>query len=626
MGEGESEGEVLVAVLDDGGMKNENSSRIESKRDHEWLGDDTEVEPCTKKQAKEASSDTELESCANKYELESSCTKKQAKDALSDTELESWANKHELDSSYTKKHAKDSISDTELESANNENSSTCSGNSSSWESLNEEEKSKNDTSGAVSTSLFVREIPKDFNFTGIRKITFKFSKCKKDYDNQLSVTAVGSTSDRISQWNHSASDDMNTEISSYGKVLPDSYPTTVKKLLSIEILEGARVKYVTTSQERELPGIIKGCGYLCGCSLCNFSKVNTECEFELHAGGKTRHPNNHIYLENGKPIYKSLQENSHMVKTEKRCHISVPGMHHATTRPSFYHSSLVMKQKKIAKDCTKKRDNDLHRLLFMPNGLLDGAELAYYSKEHRILGAYKQGIGIVCSCCHTEISPSQFEALAGWSARRQPYWNIYTTSRLTLHDIALSLANGQNLATGSSDDTYAACGARGDLIICDGCPRAFHAVGAEMILASVPYAIHRKHVKKGFTDGVSNDVQWRILSGKSHYPEHLPECFDPIVATSGRDLIPVMVYGRHISEQEFGGMYCVVLIANRSYSFLFVCVDDFFFLSVGLFSCIESPLYSPNVENLVLPAAEEAESIWTKKLGFRKMSDERCQP
>ncbi|XP_028086019.1 26S proteasome non-ATPase regulatory subunit 2 homolog A-like isoform X4 [Camellia sinensis] len=80
-----------------------------------------------------------------------------------------------------------------------------------------------------------------------------------------------------------------------------------------------------------------------------FSKILSAYEFELHAGGKTRHPSNHIYLENGKPIYsviqelktaphsvneesfqawkESLQENSHMVKTEKRRHISVPGMH-----------------------------------------------------------------------------------------------------------------------------------------------------------------------------------------------------------------------------------------------------------------------------------------------------------
>ncbi len=31
-------------------------------------------------------------------------------------------------------------------------------------------------------------------------------------------------------------------------------------------------------------------------------------EFEQHAGVKTRHPNNHIYLENGRPIYSIIQE------------------------------------------------------------------------------------------------------------------------------------------------------------------------------------------------------------------------------------------------------------------------------------------------------------------------------
>ncbi|GMP50731.1 hypothetical protein CsSME_00017230 [Camellia sinensis var. sinensis] len=639
---------------------------------------------------------------------------------------------------------------------------------------------------------------------------------------------------------------MNTEISSYGKVvdesnkaflcqpnmelkmskkvLPDSYPTTVKKLLSTGILEGARVKYVTTSQERELPGIIKGCGYLCGCSLCNFSKILSAYEFELHAGGKTRHPNNHIYLENGKPIYsviqelktaphsvldevvknvagssvneesfqvwkENLQENSHMVKTEKRRHIMFLGcimlpqafgcsgqMIEDNLCPtlSSYVQNYDFKQQNCMKEALEgkkkrvsKKDNDLHRLLFMPNGLLDGAELAYYSKGQRILGGYKQGNGI--------ISPSQFKAHAGWSARRQPYRNIYTSGELTLRDIALSLANGQNLATGSSDDMCAACGSGGDLIICDGCPRAFHAVcldlqcapkgdwhcpycrdkvgfgrksagessntgrhiiirltrvvkalkieiggcvvcrlahdfsvenfdertimlcdqcekeyhvgclrdsglcdlkelprdkwfccddcnrihvalqnlvlvGAEMIPASVSYAIHRKHVEKGFTNGVSNDVQWWILSGKSRYPEHLPilsraatifrECFDPIVATSGCDLIPVMVYGRNISGQEFGGMYCVVLIVKSvvvSAGLLRIFGREVAELPLvatsrenqgkgyfqALFSCIDILLYSLNVENLVLPVAEEAESIWTKKLGFRKMSDER---
>ncbi|KFK24106.1 hypothetical protein AALP_AAs65441U000500 [Arabis alpina] len=45
----------------------------------------------------------------------------------------------------------------------------------------------------------------------------------------------------------------------------------------------------------------------------------------------------------------------------------------------------------------------------------------------------------------------------------------------------------------------------------------------------------------------------------------------------------------------------------------------------GLFACVENLLTSLNVENLVLPAAEEAESIWTKKFGFTKMTEQQLQ-
>nr|KAJ0215835.1 hypothetical protein LSAT_V11C300140690 [Lactuca sativa] len=81
--------------------------------------------------------------------------------------------------------------------------------------------------------------------------------------------------------------------------------------------------------------------------------------------------------------------------------------------------------------------------------------------------------------------------------------------------------------------------------------------GATIISALVLSIINRKHqhVDKG---GVTNEIRWRMLSGKSRYPEHLPllsraaaifwECFDPIVGTSGRDLIPVMVYGYAVVE------------------------------------------------------------------------------
>nr|KAJ0207281.1 hypothetical protein LSAT_V11C500233360 [Lactuca sativa] len=64
-----------------------------------------------------------------------------------------------------------------------------------------------------------------------------------------------------------------------------------------------------------------------------------------------------------------------------------------------------------------------------------------------------------------------------------------------------------------------------------------------------------------------------MLSGKSRYPEHLPflsraasifwvglglvwqECFDPIVATSGCDLIPIMVYGYAVEKYIWTGVW-----------------------------------------------------------------------
>jgi len=40
----------------------------------------------------------------------------------------------------------------------------------------------------------------------------------------------------------------------------------------------------------------------------------------------------------------------------------------------------------------------------------------------------------------------------------------------------------------------------------------------------------------------------------------------------------------------------------------------------ALFACIENVLAFLKVKSFVLPAAEEAESIWTDRFGFTKMS------
>ncbi|KAK9920707.1 hypothetical protein M0R45_029253 [Rubus argutus] len=720
--------------------------------------------------------------------------------------------------------------------------------SSEEESLSVGQRTENDNgqieTDSTDTTRVVVEIPKPSSSSGIRKITFKFSKRKEDYENQSFASASQIVHNGFgcdlpyggepgTDFREMAGTSWGFRERSYAPArelesnkVPDSYPNNVKKLLATGILDGARVKYVSTTSKVELDGIISGGGYLCGCSSCNFTNVLSAFEFEQHAGVKTRHPNNHIYLENGRPVYNIIQElktaplnkldevieavagsavnegffriwkeslyrsdgasvdKRHSVKLPKLPRLpkrpQLPKLPHSLPRPSSHTPYSVMHQKKTAGRGNKRRDNDLHRLLFMPNGLPDGAKLAYYMKGQRILGGYKHGNGIVCNCCNKEISPSQFEAHAGMAARRQPYRHIYISNGLTLHDIAMSLANGQNLTTGASDgsdDMCAVCGHdTGNMILCDGCPRAFHeacldsewipesdwhcpncrdnfengrkiAAGesssiarpivirltrefkapeieiggcvlcrsndfsaalfdertviicdqcekefhvgclrdnglcdlkelpkdkwfccddcdrifeslqnlvfkeAERVPSPLSDAIIRKHADRGiFIDGVADDVQWRIFSGKSRCPEHLPflssaaaifrECFDPIVAKSGRDLIPVMVYGRNISGQEFGGMYCVVLtvrsvvvsagllrIFGREVAELPIVATSREHQGKGyfqaLFSCIERLLFSLKVEKLVLPAAEEAESIWTKKLGFRKMRDEQ---
>ncbi|CAN8316854.1 unnamed protein product [Cochlearia groenlandica] len=716
---------------------------------------------------------------------------------------------------------------------------TCSGSDfGSEETISDEERSGKDVSLAggfptehssdVLPSSFVLEIPKHLSSTGITKITFKFRQ-KKDLDDFPEVKDNAWDGVESLGW-----DDMKMP----KKIVSSIYPSNVKKLLATGVLDGARVKYVSVSPVRELQGIIHSGGYLCGCATCNFSRVLNAYEFEQHAGAKTRHPNNHIFLENGRSVYSVVQElklktSSHDLLEEVLRNVAGSALSEDGLQAwkgdgqvsRFYrgpdpgqsldesqsltpcsldyqyfqenntyanvtldepkriskkltsHVSDTGCLKKISKGSNRKRDNDLHRLLFMPNGLPDGTDLAYYVKTQKLLEGYKQGNGIVCSCCSREISPSQFEAHAGMAGRRQPYRHIFISSGLSLHDIALSLANGHVITTGDSDDMCSICGDGGDLLLCSGCPQAFHTaclkfqsmpegtwfcsscndgplsskrptatdlsgntkpivirltrvvkapeseIGGCVFCRSHDFSIgnfddrtvilcdqcekeyhvgclrenglcdlkeipqekwfccndcsrihtalqssvscgpqtlptvsldiiYRKDREKGIFTENGDTVQWRMLSGKSRYPEHLPllsraavifrECFDPIVAKSGRDLIPVMVYGRNISGQEFGGMYCLVLIVNSlvvSAALLRIFGQQVAELPIvatsreyqgrgyfqGLFACVENLLSSLNVENLVLPAAEEAESIWTKKFGFTKMSEQQLQ-
>ncbi|XP_043698439.1 uncharacterized protein LOC122649131 isoform X2 [Telopea speciosissima] len=99
-----------------------------------------------------------------------------------------------------------------------------------------------------------------------------------------------------------------TELKMSKKLSPNNFPSNVKSLLSTGMLDGVPVKYISWSRERELRGVIKGSGYLCSCQSCHSSKAVNAYEFERHACCKTKHPNNHIFFENGKTVYGIVQE------------------------------------------------------------------------------------------------------------------------------------------------------------------------------------------------------------------------------------------------------------------------------------------------------------------------------
>ncbi|KAF9665085.1 hypothetical protein SADUNF_Sadunf16G0085400 [Salix dunnii] len=175
--------------------------------------------------------------------------------------------------------------------------------------------------------------------------------------------------------------------------------------------------------------------------------------------------------------------------------------------------------------------------------------------------------------------------------------------------------------------------------------------GAEKLPDSLLNDIQKKHEEQGLNINNNIDVRWTLLSGKITSPENklllsralsiFQECFDPIVdSTIERDLIPLMVYGKNSKGQDYGGMYCAVLTVNScivSAGILRVFGEEVAELPLVatrngdhgkgyfqlLFSCIEKLLAFLNVQNLVLPAAEEAESIWIEKFGFQKIKPEQ---
>ncbi|GFZ20388.1 acyl-CoA N-acyltransferase with RING/FYVE/PHD-type zinc finger domain-containing protein [Actinidia rufa] len=121
-----------------------------------------------------------------------------------------------------------------------------------------------------------------------------------------------------------------------------------------------------------------------------------------------------------------------------------------------------------------RKDLRMHKLVFQNDVLPDGTELAYYARGQKCVQGYKKGFGIFCLCCQSEVSPSQFEAHAGWASRRKPYLHIYTSNGMSLHELSIELSKMWKVSTEENDDLCSICADGGDLLCCDNCPRAFH--------------------------------------------------------------------------------------------------------------------------------------------------------
>ncbi|CAI8583682.1 unnamed protein product [Vicia faba] len=155
------------------------------------------------------------------------------------------------------------------------------------------------------------------------------------------------------------------------------------------------------------------------------------------------------------------------------------------------------------------------------------------------------------------------------------------------------------------------------VIICDQCEKEYH-VGClwDIGLCELEELPKEKWFYCDDFSQIYVALQTSVSTGAYTIPTPLSELIIRKHKERGlctHELIPVMVYGRNISGQEFGGTYCIVFILNS----IVVSIR-----LLRIFGC--------NIDELPLVATSreyqekgDAKSIWTKKLGFHKMSEDQ---
>ncbi|KAL3825602.1 hypothetical protein ACJIZ3_021631 [Penstemon smallii] len=195
----------------------------------------------------------------------------------------------------------------------------------------------------------------------------------------------------------------------------------------------------------------------------------------------------------------------------------------------------------------------MHKLVFEKNELPDGSYLSYVIDKKKKLEGHKEGSGIFCSCCNKVVSPSMFEAHAGFASRRNPYMNIFTSNGVSLHELSIQLS--RKLSSNIKDDLCSTCEEGETTLFCTTCPRAFHLECAS--LACIPEGLwhcrfcQNKFKKEKFAERNAN----AIAAGRVAGVDALEEINQQRIRISGKMVDEVgecsLCRGHHFSASGF---------------------------------------------------------------------------
>ncbi|XP_078159928.1 uncharacterized protein LOC144555463 isoform X2 [Carex rostrata] len=212
--------------------------------------------------------------------------------------------------------------------------------------------------------------------------------------------------------------------------------SNVEDLLKTGFFDGVQVTCYSKDRQGNLLGIIKGGGFLCGCSQCDYKgEVLSAKMFEKHAGANTKTQADHIFFSNGFNLYKvsqivrNIPEEDVSVKIlklrgdlkqehlseELRCdptNIVTARRSKRKRRETGFQRSIALvendtskKSRKLlrSEDAVTNEELNVEEIFcvkdLLKTGLFEGASITYISEKKQVkLPGIIEGTGYVCGC------------------------------------------------------------------------------------------------------------------------------------------------------------------------------------------------------------------------------------